>query len=260
MTPTRLTIILGLSLAAAACGDADQLGVEAGEGASAEAFEYAPDEMDADAILDAKAEEEADLTGKGSMTLPRGNTFYTPVTITNGRTMQWTTSEGTDGVDTVLVLFRRHDNSTTFVSNPWTDKVGIQTLAINDDYGNGYYSQISYTNTSGRTENAWLMAFAYNDRTGIAKISGTINYGNRYFTAGGLPRSSTAGQAYTTGGDDPVLFAFDSTAGLGNGAWNDDDPLGGTYESRIQGLTNLSMWLVPVALTGRTAGTSTVYY
>lgn len=260
MTPTRLVITLGLSLAAAACGDADQLDVEATEDASAESFEYAPNEIDADAVIDAKAEEEADLTGKGSMTLPRGTTFYTPVTITNGRTMQWTTTEGTDGVDTVLVLFRRHDNSTTFVGSPWTEKVGIQTLAINDDYGDGNYSSISYTNTSGRTENAWLMAFAYSDRTGIARINGTINYGRRYFTAGGLKKSSTAGQAYTTGGDDPVLFAFDSEAGLGNGAWNDDDPLGGTLESRIQGLTNLSMWLVPVAIAGRTAGTSTVYY
>jgi hypothetical protein len=260
MNTARFIAIIGLSLAAAACGDADQFDLDATEEASATDFEYAPDDLDEEAIIDAKAEDEADLTGKGSMTLPRGRTFYTPVTIANNQTVSWYTTDGSTGVDTVLVLFRRHDNSSTFVSSPWTAKIGLQTLAVDDDGGAGRYSSLSYKNTSGRTENAWLMGFAYNSSTGTARINGTINYGIRSFTAGGLPRSSTAGQAYTTGGGDPVLFAFDRSAGLGNGAWNDDDPIAGGLESRIQGLTNLSMWLVPVAIGSRPTGTSTVYY
>jgi hypothetical protein len=203
---------------------------------SEEVFEFAPEGVE---INVEKAEQEDPLEAKGAFSRTFGPTYTQAVTIANGQTVSFSTSGGTVGVDPVLVLFRRHDNLAAFPVN-YTERVGIQTLAINDD-SVGIHSSITYTNTTGVTENARLMVFAWNNSTGQVNLSGV---GTVDVRAGSVRTSGTAGQAWTTGSTgsgDPWLFTFDLGFG-GNGVWNDDS--NGTFESTITGATSLTMWYV----------------
>lgn len=214
---------------------------------SSEEFAYAPEEADAVA---AKVAPDDSLSPKGAFSRKYGSTFTTAVTIANGQTVSYQTSGGTAGVDPVLVLFRRHDNSAEFAAWPYTQRVEIQTLAINDDT-NGLHSSIGYTNRSGRTENAFLMVFAYGNSTGKVTLSGI---GEVDVAAGSVIASGTAGRAWTTNSNgDPWLFMFDVSPGLGNGVWNDDS--NGGRESDILNATSLPMWYVAH---GWNSGTTTI--
>jgi hypothetical protein len=216
-------------------------------------FEFAPD---GEEVSTEKAIQEDDLVAKGSVSRPYGSTFVTPITIGVNQSVAFSTSGGSVGADPVLVLFRRHDNSTTFSAFPYTQRVGIQTLAINDDTV-GLHSSISYTNTSGVAENAFLMAFAFGASTGQVVLSGGFGLVN--IAAGSVRTSGTAGQASTSGsGGDPWLFTFDLSPGLGNGVWNDDvtsNPV--NRESLITGATSLTMWYVAH---GFNSGTTTINF
>lgn len=213
---------------------------------SQEIFEYAPE---GEKFEWAKMPQESALEAKGSYSRVYGGTFVSPVTIANNQTVSYTTSNGSAGVDTVLVLFRRHDNGTGFMEFPYTTQRGLQTLAINDDIvpGSNLYSSITYKNTSGRTENAWVMVFAWANSTGTADLTG---FGNVPVAAGSVKISGTAGTAWTSGSvrsdgaaGDPWLFTFDSSPGLGNGNW-EDDTTQTNRESTIVGNTSLTMWYV----------------
>jgi len=220
---------------------------------SDEVFEFAPE---GEEVAVEKEVQDEDLAAKGSANVPYAQTFVTPITIGINQTVSYSTSGGSVGADPVLVLFRRHDNSTTFSAFPYTDRVGIQTLAINDDTV-GWHSSISYTNTSGRVENAFLMAFAYGSSTGQVQLSG--GFGLVDIVAGSVKIAGTAGQAWTSGSNgDPWLFMFDITGGLGNGVWNDDSsssPI--NRESLITGATSLTMWYVGH---GFNSGTTTINF
>jgi hypothetical protein len=237
----RRTFGAVLVLAGAAVGCAVDAG-DAGPGEAAslpgeDGFEFAPDV----APTSDKDAESADLSAKGSENRPFGRTFTVGVTIAPGQTVSYSTSGGSNSNDPVLVLFRRHDNSTNFGS-PWTQRPGLQTLAINDDT-NFRDAFISYTNNSGITENARLMVFAYGGNVGDVTLSG---HGVVTTRAGSIKAQGTAGVAWTSGSSgalDPWLFMFDAVPGEGNGAWNDDDPAGG-YESKISNATSALMWYV----------------
>jgi hypothetical protein len=222
---------------------------------STQVFEYAPDGEEIQAVKSIPA----DLDAKGSVTLPYGVTHVQPMTITPGQNVSISTSGGSIGVDPVLVLFRRHDNSATFGGSPFTQQVGTTVLAINDDT-NGLHSSISYTNNTGGTLNAFLMVFAFDDDIGTVNLSnGQSNVqvvaGGRKMTAG------TAGQAATTNtspaGGDPWLFTFGEFPGhaVGDGFWNDDSPAGGR-DSLITGNHAQIQWYVAHAYTG--SGTTTI--
>lgn len=203
---------------------------------SEEVFEFAPEGAE---IHVEKEVQEDPLEAKGASSRSFGPTYTQAVTIAHGQSVSFSTSGGSVGVDPVLVLFRRHDNLAAFPVS-FTERPGIQTLAINDD-SVGLHSSITYTNTSGRTENARLMVFAWSNSTGQVELSGV---GLVDVRAGSVLTSGTAGQAWTTGSTgsgDPWLFLFDTASG-GNGAWNDDS--NGTLESTITGATSLTMWYV----------------
>jgi hypothetical protein len=202
-----------------------------------EGFDYAPSAE----VASDKDAESAELSAKGSASRVYGPAYTIPVTIANGASVSYSTSGGSDTQDPVLVLFKRHDNSTNFGS-PYTQRPGLLTLAVNDDT-NFRDAAISYTNNTGTTLNARLMVFAWADRIGQVTLSGT-----------GL----TTGLV-SSGGADPWLFTFDVTPGQGNGAWNDDDPAGSTYESRISGATSLEMWYVAHQYSSST-GTTTINF
>jgi hypothetical protein len=239
---------------AVGCGAADAGPNETGSLPGEEGFDFAPEGKDTASAKDA---ESAELAAKGSANRPYGPGYTFPVTIAPGQTVSYSTSGGTSTADPVLVLFRRHDNSTNFGS-PYTQRPGIQTLAINDDTS-GYDSAISYKNNSGVTENARLMLFAYGGNVGQVTLSGV---GLVTFSAGSIKTDGTAGEAWTSGssgGADPWLFTFDAIAGQGNGAWNDDDPAGGTYESRISSATSTTMWYVAHQYSSST-GTTTINF
>ena len=216
-------------------------------------FDFAPDATELSAEKDV---ESAELSAKGSANRKYGPAFTVPVTIAPGQTVTYSTTGGSNAVDPVLVLFRRHDNSTNFGA-PFTQRPGLQTLAINDDT-NFRDSFISYKNNSGVTENARLMLFAYGDATGQVTLSG---HGLVSFSAGSIRTSGNAGVAWTSGssgGADPWLFTFDNVPGQGNGAWNDDSPLG-TLESRIDNATSAEMWYVAHQYSSST-GTTTINF
>jgi hypothetical protein len=242
---------------AAGCSDAGESGPSDAKVAipSDEVFEFAPEGAE---VTGEKAIQEEGLAAKGSAARKYGSTHVQPVTIAPGQTVSYSTSGGTLNVDPVLVLFHRHDNSTTFGGWPYTDRVGIQTLAINDDT-NGYHSAISYTNNTGITLNAHLMVFAWADSTGDVELSGV---GLVPVAAGSIKTNGNAGVASTSGSvgpsgwtPDPWLFMFDATPGEGNGAWNDDS--NGTRESTITGATSATMWYVAH---GFHSGTTTINF
>ena len=123
------------------------------------------------------------------------------------------------------------------------------------------YSALSYTNNSGQTENAFLMLFGFGDKTGTVDLSGV---GEVPVNAGSVVAQGSAGVAFTSGssspqGDpDPWLYMFDYVPGQGNGAFNDDSPLGGR-DSKIADAVSTWMWYVPSAY-GSSSGTTTVNY
>lgn len=234
--------------------------------AAAEDFEYAPTE-EALAEISAANERGKDepLVGKGSDDRNRGFTWSEAVVLQLNETVTFETANGNDTIDPVLVLYMRHSpwNSATWVGYPYNEKVGITTLAQNDDTS-GRNARISYTNNTGNVLNTWVMGFAWANRVGSLPVYKNGAYiGDKPFTSGSIRVYSSAGQVYTTGGGDPVLFAFDTFAGsgAGNGAWNDDDPNGGT-DARITGYTDKLMWLVPMVYHShsRTEGVSTIHY
>jgi hypothetical protein len=242
-----IAALLFLGYAASGCADADSASpAEKVADPSHEPFEYAPA---GEQIEYVKATQEDELQAKGSYNRPFGNTYVQYLAIAPNQTISYSTSGGSVGVDPVLVLFRRHDNSSSYGA-PFTQQVGLQTLAINDDT-NGLHSAISYTNTSGRTENAWIMAFAYGASTGTVDLSGV---GSVTLLAGSVRVAGSAGTAWTTGSTgDPWLFTFDDVPGLGNGNWQDDS--NGGLESTIIGNSNLIMWYVA---NGWGSGTTTI--
>jgi hypothetical protein len=221
---------------------------------STQVFEYAPDGEEIDVPKSVPA-----LEAKGSVTVPFGVTHVQSITITPGQNVSISTSGGSVGVDPVLALFRRHDNSATFGGSPFTQQVGTTVLAINDDT-NGLHSSISYTNNTGGTLNAFLMVFAWDNRIGTVNLSNGQN--NVQVVAGGrLMAAGSAGFAATTStspvGGDPWLFTFGEFPGhnVGDGNWNDDSPAGGR-DSLISGNQPQTQWYVAHAYTG--SGTTTI--
>jgi hypothetical protein len=178
----------------------------------------------------------------------------------------------------VCALFQRTDNSSTFVAWPWTTKVGINTLAADDDGAGHHMSSVSYTApTNGwPTINAWLMCFAFcydtagvaDCRTGYVDINGTFSRTHVPLQSGGVPDPPTEGMAYVTDPSstslDPVLFVFDQITVRSNGGWIDDAPSGcpntGTLLPCFQGLTNQAVWMVSDTIGRYTTGTATLHW
>lgn len=258
--------ILALAFAAAGCSNAsDSAGTGDLQQKVAEpvtqVFDYAPE----GAAPKAKQVADEALIAKGTANLPFAPTFSQPITITNGQTVTFETTNGSAGVDTVLVLFKRCDNSTTFDPSPYTERPCVTTLQVSDDWDfptHGRFSKIVWTNTLGFTQNAHLMGFAYNSSTGTADVTG---FGTQSFVGGTLPLQGNAGTAWTSGSTstsgtpDPWLFTFNVTAGSSDGAYNDDTTPGGVThrDSTISGATSLQMWY---ALSGFNTGTTTVNF
>jgi hypothetical protein len=203
---------------------------------SEEVFEFAPEGVEIEVD---KTAQESPLEAKGAFSRSFGPTYNAAVTIAPGQTVSYSTSGGSVGVDPVLVLFRRHDNVASF-GFPYTERVGIQTLAINDDT-NGLHSSISWTNNTGSTANARLMVFAWGNSTGQVNVTG---HGLVDVRAGSVRTTGTAGKAWTTasGGGDPWLLMFNNGPGF-DGVWN-DDTTDVNRESTIQGATTIEMWYV----------------
>jgi len=253
----RFSSLVVLAVVATACAGVEDS--ESGDslpviGAGDKAVEFSDQEFAYAAPEDdgtGPKEDQGDLSAKGSAAVPRGVTFLQPVTIGINQQVSYQTSAGSAGVDPVLVLFRRHDNAATIKVPAWNHQEvsRFQTLAINDDSNGTLHSSITYTNTSGRVENAFLMAFAYGSSVGTANLTG---FGTVNIAAGSARAASTSGTAFTTGGGDPWLFLFDSAANGSNAVANDDAV--GT-ESRIQGITGAFMWYVAH---GFNAGTTTI--
>lgn len=253
-----IAALLVLAFAASGCAmeaDESAAGEAVGEQKvavpSQEVFEYAPD---GEEIQTVKATQESALEAKGAYSRTYGSTYVLPLTIGIGQSVNYSTSGGSVGVDPVLVLFRRHDNSATFSEFPYTAQRGIRTMAINDDVSPGnLQSSISYTNTSGRVENAWLMVFAWANSTGTVNLSGV---GTVTVAAGSVKVAGNAGSAWTTNsGGDPWLFTFNTAPG-DDGNWEDDtssNPV--NRESTIVGNTSKEMWYVAH---GFNSGTTTI--
>jgi hypothetical protein len=254
------------ALAAAGTGCSGQAAGEDGSEPNVEAFEFVPEETQAPV---AKPEPGDELFGKGADVRPFGAAYIVPVVIPPGQTVSYQTSSlhGSPDVDTVLALFRRHDNVADLPAG--SARVGIQTLALNDDFNPPIrWSSLSYTNTSGQTENAYLMLFGYGGSLGWVQLSGV---GAVEVLAGSTAGSGTAGVAFTSAttikpgvplDPDPWLYMFDYVPGQGNGAFNDDGfPTG--RDSKITDATGATMWYVASAYTGpngSSSGTTTINY
>ena len=223
---------------------------------SAEVFDYAPEGEVIEVPKDTTV-----LDAKGSWNSKFGSTYTQAVTIQPNQNVRFTTSGGTVGVDPVMVLFVRHDNSTNWqVAAEFTQRIGINTLAFNDDTAYPH-SSINYTNNRGYTLNARLMVFAYRDSTGEVTLRNDVTglTTTAQVAAGGWSQQpGTAGKAWTSnsGGGDTWLFTFSGTPGAGvtgDGFWNDDKA--GYGDSEIQGVHQLPRWYVTH---GFSTGTTTV--
>jgi hypothetical protein len=250
-----------LAVVATGCAGADESGqsgdgenfAKAAEGAdqAPAGFTFAPEN-----VSDDKAPNPVELSPKGSLTLTLGATFYTPVTIPAHGTVTYETSNRVGSTDPVLALFiRTNPWGGAFGGSPFTAKGQANTLAFDDDGAGNLNSKITYTNPDGVPRQAYLIAFAWSDRTGQVDLSGvgTIN-----IAAGSAVISSNQGWIGTSGSSgDPWLVALDPDVGGGDTVWNDDSPLGG-LESRIDSFTNQTAWVVGHAWSG--AGTTTLNY
>jgi len=253
-------IVCALAFAVAGCSGEAPVGE--GSDPNPKAFEFAPESTAKPAA--AKPKPGDGLVGKGSATVPFGPAIMASVSIAPGQTVSYTTSQvsGAPTVDTVLALFMTFDNATFL--QPGGVRVGIQTLAVQDDisWPSNPYSSLSYTNNSGQTQNAYLAVFGYGNSIGPVQLSGV---GQVEVKAGSTVGSGTASAAFTngssspSGGPDTWLYMFDYTPGQGNGAFNDDNPLGGTNDSRISDATSSFMWYVASAY-GSSSGTTTINY
>jgi hypothetical protein len=225
---------------------------------STQVFEYAPE---GEEIPVAKSTPVLDA--KGSITLPFGPTHVQAMTITPGQNVSISTSGGSVGVDPVLVLFRRHDNSNVFAASPYTQQVGTTVLAINDDINPfpDRNASISYTNNTGSTLNAWLMVFAYNTSTGTTNLSNGQNNvqvvaGGFQLGAGATGQAATGNTNPTPPSGDPWLFTFGTQPGhaVGDGFWQDDKAVG-VRDSLITGNHAQTQWYVAH---GFSSGTTTI--
>lgn len=236
-------VVCALVLAATGCSG--QATGEDGSEPNVETFEFAPENEETAPVVKPKPGDR--LVGKGAENVPFGQAIIQSFTIAPGQTVSYQTSRINDdfpNVDTVLALFRRHDN-VAFLT-PGTARVGIQTLALNDDFS-GYYSSLSYTNNSGQTENAHLALFGYGSSVGWVQVSGV---GQVEVKAGSTVQQSMAGAAFTNGtstGGDPWLYTFDWTPGEGNGVFNDDNPQTGSADSKITDTSSALLWYVASA-------------
>ena len=250
---------VALAFAAAGCSNASdgdgntESGIKVAQ-PDTQVFDYAPEGT----APQAKQEPDPELIAKGSTSLPYGNTFHAALTITNGQSVSFTTSNGSAGVDPVLVLFMECNND-AFFDSPYTERPCVRTLVVSDDYdypAHGRHAQANWTNNLGYTVNAHLMGFAYNFSTGTADLT---SYGTQSFVGGTLKLQGNAGTAWTSGSNgDPWLFTFNLFGGGTDGAYNDDTSTSPVNrESTITGATSLEMWY---ALSGFNAGTTTVNY
>jgi hypothetical protein len=248
-------LVCAFGLAAIGCSGAP---ADDGSDPSIEAFEFAAENADKPPV--AKPGPGDDLVGKGAATVPFGKAIMQSVTIAPGQTVSFQTSAISDlpTVDTVLALFRRHDNDAYLP--PGMNRIGIQTLALNDDisWPTNPYSSLSYTNTSGQTENAHLALFGFGGSIGWVELSGV---GQVEVKAGSTTGQGTAGVAFTNGtaSGDPWLYMFDYTPGQGNGAFNDDNPEIGGADSKIPDATGAYMWFVASAYQN-SSGSTTINY
>ena len=220
---------------------------------STEQFDYAPEGAEFEA---AKAEPDDSLSAKGSASRPYGYTYMKAVSIPNGGQVGCYTAGGSVGVDPVLVLFRRHDNK--HQTYPYTEQVWVQTLALNDD-SNGLHPYLSFTNTSGSTLNAYLMAFAYGSSTGQADLwctgsaMETINV-----VAGSVHTTASSGSASTSGSNgDPWLFMVEDTPLSWWSNWNDDTSSTNRESSFSYSGGSRGVWFVA---NGYNSGTTTINY
>jgi hypothetical protein len=265
MNTIRYSIASSLLLAFAAtgCAGADESGQFAEKGVEGAdqipgAFDYAPDSDFAEKSVDSP-----ELSGKGTINLTLGATYYTPVTIPAFGTVSYQTSNRV-GVDPVLALFvRTNPWGGSFGGSPFTVKGQANTLAFNDDLAPGNReSFISYTNPTGAPINAYLIAFSYDNVIATGSGSVTISgIGTVQITAGSARINSNQGWIGTSASTgDPWLVAIDPDVGGGDTVWNDDTAAGpaGNRESLIPGFTNQLEWVVGHAYSG--AGTTTVTY
>ena len=223
---------------------------------SQEVFDYAPEGETIEVPKQA-----AVLDAKGSQVSKFGHTYTQSVVIDPNQTVSFKTSGGSVGVDPVLVLFNRTDGIAEIgLSTEYTKKIGINTLAFNDD-SVGLHSAVTFTNNRGHRLNAHLMVFAYQDRTGTVTLTNNITGGTTTadVSAGGwqLPPGNT-GKAWTSnsGGGDPWLFTVSSTAvvgSAGDGFYNDDKA--GFGDSEIPGVHAEWRWYVA---NGWGSGTTTI--
>jgi len=256
-----IAALLVLGFAAAGCAvDTDESAAVGEKVAvpSQEAFDYAPEGEQIEFV-----KEKPDLSAKGSITVPYAPAHTEAVTIGPFQTVTFSTSAGSAGVDPVLVLFKRHDNSTAFGTSPFQQQVGTVVLAVNDDFAApDRNSRITYTNPQNNTLNARLMVFAWISSTGTTTLTGPTSATVKSVgvVAGGYTLApSASGQAWTsgtTGGGDPWLFTFGTSPGnpQGDGNWQDDSPNGG-LDSLISGNPNKSLWYVA---SGWNSGTTTI--
>jgi hypothetical protein len=207
-------------------------------------------------VLGPKQVPDDSFSPKGSATRPFGNTYMTPVSIPGGGQVACYTTGASPSVDPVLVLFRRHDNQ--HKTTPYNEQVWVQTLAINDDVVGGApndrNSYFSFTNTSGGTLNAYLMAFAYGSSVGSVGLwcTGAPSQ-NVTLAAGSVLTVGSSGTASTSGSSgDPWLFLFDEPLSYW-GNWNDDT--NGLESSFSYSGGNRTLWFVAH---GWGSGTTTI--
>jgi len=243
---------------ASAAGDGGEVGASDAAAAPGNDFDYAPAPEGA---ADSKKTADKDLTGKGSMNLPYGRTFMVPITIPAHGTVACYTTGGTSSVDPVLALFRRHDNQFGFT---YSEKSSLQTLALNDDDGPGSTnSYLHFDNPSSSVLNAYVMAFAYQNRIGSVGLwctggpnqTVTLAAGSVVATVGSGSASTSGSIASSGGSGDPWLFGLDQTP-LSYWSFANDDSSGWESGFSYSG-PNRPMWFVAHNYNG-TTGTTTI--
>jgi hypothetical protein len=166
-----------------------------------------------------------------------------------------------------LALFYRTDNGTTLSVSPYTQKVDVKVVDLQDDIipGNNCNSHVSWTNTLSQPMNVFVTAFAWANLTGTVKISKNGGAPVTAAIAGGSVKTiaDNRGNAFTSGdtSSDTILFGFDVVPGAqyGQNSKFNDDIGGGNFLSDLGGVVSTHpLWFVVSAYSG--SGTTTLNY
>jgi len=197
------------------------------------------------------------------------------VSVPAGGTVTCSTIDGTtlDTVLAIVILQNPFAGTRGPCDSPFTDQIGWNLVAFNDDSSGTLQSRVAYHNPDGIARNVRLLGFQFSGSVGTGTVTctgtstGTIvtteNFTSNSVRA--VPTSTTVFTTFLTGSTDTTLFALPpSSIPTGNAKSNDDCRAGGPTVSPLSCMENnatgILFWYVDLGCFGTKPRTSTVNF